>query len=118
MSKSFDPQVVSANDLYDGAVVYLTADGGWSRLIGEAAIARSPDDAQALLARADQPARIVGPYLVAVTGDAPEPSPLHYRERFRITGPSIRAEFRGEPRPIQAPASPSLNGDRCHVPLR
>ena len=41
--------IVSANDLMDGSVVYLTANGTWSRAIRDAALAESKTAADALL---------------------------------------------------------------------
>lgn len=84
------PQVVTANDLFEGDVVYLTASGDWSRLHGDAAVARHPESAERLLATAQsQPDRIVGAYLADVSIDATgRPQPVHFREAFRTRGPS------------------------------
>ena len=93
MTKIFKPKIVSANDLFDGDVVYLDGDGNWTRLIAEAAMASAPDAAEALLARADQPAKVVGPYLLDVTVDDNRIQPEHFRERFRETGSNLDAKF-------------------------
>ncbi len=86
------PQIVTANNLMDGDVVYLTEDGEWSRRLSEATIALTDQQAKALLAEAQaQPHRLVGPYLTAVEiGDDGRPRPAHFREAFRATGPSNR----------------------------
>ncbi len=94
MAKAFQPQVATANDLLTGDVVYLAADGEWTRELAGALVARTPDDAQAILAQADQPAKVVGAYLVAVEPGLTGPRPSHFRERFRLLGPSVRADFR------------------------
>ncbi|MCB1832215.1 MAG: DUF2849 domain-containing protein [Geminicoccaceae bacterium] len=94
MAKTFEPQIVSANDLIEGDVVYLDAGREWTRRLADAAIARDEAQAQALLALADQPARVVGPCLVAVSiDDEGGPQPVHYRERFRERGPSVRPDL-------------------------
>lgn len=92
------PQIVSANHLLDGDVIYLTARGGWTRHLAQAAVACSPDEAAALLAAAEaQPGTAVGPYLAEVATDGPGPDaglrPLHYREIFRTRGPSNRPDL-------------------------
>jgi len=60
MAKYFKPKVASANDLFDGDVVYLDAEARWVRDIRGAVIAETEEDAEALLVRADQPGKIVG----------------------------------------------------------
>ena len=90
MAREYKPQIVTANDLFEGDAVYYTAAGGWSREHGEAIVAWSKDAADKLLQAAnEQQARIVGPYLAEVTmGDDNRPSPVHFREAFRTRGPS------------------------------
>ncbi|MBB5515859.1 hypothetical protein FHS89_001879 [Rubricella aquisinus] len=89
MPKSFTPQIVTANDLMLGDVIYLT-EGGWSRRHGDALVARSASEAQEMLATAQaQALKIVGPYLAdTVLDDAGRPAPVHFREAFRTRGPS------------------------------
>lgn len=90
------PAVVFANDLRSGDVVFRTPSG-WSRRIDEAAVAVAPEDAAALEAAAQASAarqEIVDPYLVEVSlGAGPAPEPLHFRERFRVRGPSVRTDL-------------------------
>ncbi|PKP64118.1 MAG: DUF2849 domain-containing protein [Alphaproteobacteria bacterium HGW-Alphaproteobacteria-8] len=87
--------IVSANDLLVGDVVYFTAADGWTRKLEEAALARTGDEAEALLARATrQQSRVVDPYLAEVALDgARAPRPLHFREVFRTRGPSHRTDL-------------------------
>lgn len=86
--------IVSANDLLIGDVVYFTADEGWTRRIGEAALARDAEQAEALLARAArQQDRVVDPYLAEVALDGGAPRPTHFREAFRARGPSTRPDL-------------------------
>ncbi|TPE51415.1 DUF2849 domain-containing protein [Amaricoccus solimangrovi] len=88
--RAFKPQMATGNDLLEGDVVYFTAEGGWSRHIAEAAIARDKEAAEALLARAEAfPNQIVGVYLTDVTIDPNgHAAPAHFREDFRTRGPS------------------------------
>lgn len=87
-------QIVSANDLLVGDVVYFTEAGGWTRSLAEAALARDEGAAEALLARAArQQDRVVDPYLADVALDGPAPRPLHFREVFRAHGPTTRPDL-------------------------
>lgn len=87
-------QIVSANDLLVGDVVYFTAADGWTRDLREAALARDDAEAEGLLARAAlQQNRVVDPYLAEVALDGPTPRPTHFREAFRARGPSTRPDL-------------------------
>ena len=48
------PNVVTANRLTDGIVVYLAPDGGWTEDIARARFAETEDETSALEARANQ----------------------------------------------------------------
>ena len=111
MTKTFKTKIVSANDLFAGDVVYLDGDGNWTRQIAEAAMASAPAAAEALLARADQPAKVVGPYLLDVTVDDNGIQPEHFRERFRETGSTLDAKFARLNRssPLEEPAATQGN---------
>ncbi len=80
------PNVVTANRLVDGIVVYLASDGGWTEEIGRARLADTEDETKALEAEAakDVAARkvvAVYPMEVAVRDGAVDP--LSVRERIR-----------------------------------
>lgn len=86
-------QVLTANRLSDGAVVFLDADGRWTERI---AAARTADKAEgeALVAAGEATAgEVIAPYLIDVAVEAEGPRPLRYRERIRAFGPSIHPEF-------------------------
>ena len=89
-ARKFQPQMATGNDLLEGDVVYFTAAGDWSRTIGDADLAMSPEAAEELLARASAfPNRVVGVYLVEVKlDDKGRAAPAHFREEFRTRGPS------------------------------
>ncbi len=89
MSIRFTPSVVTANDLLIGDVVYLTPQGGWSRIHAEAELFTEQAAAEAALAAAQaQPDRLVGAYLAPARDGADGPEPAHFREVFRARGPS------------------------------
>ena len=89
MARKFLPQVATANDLFEGDVIYFTTEGTWTRHLHEAEVAQNPEAAEALLARASQfPLQVVGVYLADVAVDDGTPTPVHFREAFRTRGPS------------------------------
>lgn len=90
MAKTYTPQIVTANALLSGDVVFLTSEG-WSADIAAARIAHSPQEAENLLKHgAAQVGAIVGAYLVAV---GPDGQPIHFRERLRTLGPTTRPDL-------------------------
>lgn len=90
------PAILLANDLLDGDVVFRTATG-WSRDPAEALVAVDVDTAETLDAEAKVAMarnEVVDAYLVDVAVDAlGVPVPKHFRERFKILGPSIRPDL-------------------------
>ncbi|WP_237215814.1 DUF2849 domain-containing protein [Falsiroseomonas oryziterrae] len=87
------PVAITANDLADGRVVWLAADGGWTRNLAAARIF-APEEAAHALAQgqaAERARRVVGAYAVEVELLAGVPRPLRFRERLRATGPSVDA---------------------------
>lgn len=89
MSRRFTPKVVTANDLIEGDVVYLTADGRWTRLHHEAELIEDEAHANERLAfGAAQKLIVVGAYLADAKAGPNGPEPTHFREEFRTRGPS------------------------------
>jgi hypothetical protein len=85
VSKRGGPQVVTANDLVSGAVVFWTG-ADWSREPRDARVLAEPEAQKAALARAEaDDLRVVGAYLAAVGDDGL----IRLRERIRTTGPTI-----------------------------
>jgi Protein of unknown function (DUF2849) len=85
---SAEPQMVTANRLIDGVVVYLTADSKWSENFVDGAVwpdKASADNALVASEEAVKARLVVGPYLfeVAVTDSGPQP--VGARERIRAT---------------------------------
>ena len=85
------PVVVTANRLWDGAVVYRTPDGNWSTRLEQAAVVTTAPAATVLLASstADDIAA-VGAYVAPVRiGRDGRPEPGNLRETIRQAGPTI-----------------------------
>ncbi len=89
-------QVVTANRLGDGVVVYLADGGAWSERVEEARVAQAEEEAAALLAFAEGPEQgvvVVGPYLMEVAAETGAPRPLSNREVIRARGPTVRQDL-------------------------
>jgi len=85
-------QVISANRLIDGLVVYLTADGNWSEAIDFARVFEAADEAKAGLAEAlADVARnlIIDPFLVSVASGGDGLRAALLRDEIRARGPTI-----------------------------
>jgi hypothetical protein len=85
------PSVVTANRTWDGAVIYRTAQQGWSADLSDAAVVRTSDDARALLAEsiADD-VGAVGAYIAPVeVKETGEIKPGNLREHIRSAGLTI-----------------------------
>lgn len=89
-------QVVSANRLTDGLVVYLTPAGGWSERLADGHVATDDATADGLLTLAKQAEdgrAVVDPYLIDVAEFDGELRPKKYREYIRAMGPSVRTDL-------------------------
>ncbi|WP_442754846.1 DUF2849 domain-containing protein [Methylocystis sp. JAN1] len=96
MSALKHPQILLASDLADGEVLFLGPEG-WERDHRRARVAQDKEEAGALEAfgKAEVAAnRVVDVYLADVeVGADGVPTPLHYREKMRIKGPSVRLDL-------------------------
>lgn len=90
------PAILLANHLLDGDVVFRTAEG-WTRDPREALVAENEAQALALEAEgraAFQRGEVVDAYLVDITRDQHGLAvPNHFRERFKVKGPSHRPDL-------------------------
>ena len=87
-------QMLTANRLVDGIVVYLTEAGGWSERFAEGHAVDDETGAQALTRRAEQAVaacQVVAPYLIEVAPANDTLAPSSARERIRAFGPSVPA---------------------------
>jgi hypothetical protein len=85
-------QVISANRLIDGIVVYLAADGTWSETIDAAQLFAAADESEAALAtaRLDVASNLViDPFLVSVTSEGGHLRAGLLRDEIRARGPTI-----------------------------
>jgi hypothetical protein len=85
------PVTITANRLRDGAVIYRTADGGWTTRLERAAVVTTADAAGKLLACAlADDIGAVGAYVAPVRLD-PDGAvkPGNLRERIRQAGPTF-----------------------------
>ena len=96
MSISETGQVLTANRLRDGAVVFYSRSGQWSLNIDDAALAAEPQAAKALEGRgrdAESATLVTGAYLFAAERDDGRVRALHIRERIRALGPTVRPDL-------------------------
>lgn len=87
-------QVLTANRLGDGRVVFLTPAGDWSPQLDDARTV-SDDDAAAEISQAGNLAEaqchVIGPYLIDVVEEDGRLRPAVVREAIRATGPTVQA---------------------------
>ena len=90
------PQMITANRLRDGTVVYFTAGKGWSEMFAEGAIWNDKESAETALTESKEfvTARIVvEPYLFEVALTEAGPKPTSARERVRADHqPTVAAD--------------------------
>lgn len=80
------PNVVTANRLVDGIVVYLAAEGGWTEEIGRARLAETEEETKVLEVDAAKDValrKVVAVYPMAVALHDGTVDPLSVRERIR-----------------------------------
>lgn len=85
--------LISANDLLEGGVVYLTEKSEWSRSLSSARIIKDKETAAELLADIEKNQTfVVSPFSVnaclSLSGDLTLP---HFRDRYRESGPTHRS---------------------------
>jgi hypothetical protein len=90
-------QMVTANRLTDGAVVFLGEGGRWVESVEHGRLADDETAAAALLQAGEAAvgrAEVIGPYLIEIAiQDDGRPLPTRYRERIRAHGPSVRGDI-------------------------
>jgi sulfite reductase (NADPH) hemoprotein beta-component len=96
MAAQKNPQILLASRLTDGEVVFL-GQKGWERDHRKARIAHDVAEAAEMesIGKADYAAnRVVDVYFADVTiGSDGAPTPIHYREKMRLLGPSVRRDL-------------------------
>lgn len=89
-------QMVTANRIGDGTVVYLTRVGGWSERITDGQVSRGDEERDTLMAVAQATAEIpevVEPYVIDIVEEAGVVRPVRYREAIRAQGPTTHPAF-------------------------
>ena len=86
-------QIISANRLTDGIVVYLTEAGDWTERIDAALIVNDETAVSAAATAAAAVARqhVVDPYPVEI--DDAGGRPTRFREFIRAQGPTVRRDL-------------------------
>ena len=86
MAKAAAPQIITANRLADGAVVYFTTAKNWSVSFTDGAIWNDQASAEAALIESKESVKariVVEPYLFDVAVTESGPKPISARERIR-----------------------------------
>ena len=107
------PQMIIANRLVDGVVVFLAPGDEWSTAIAAGAVIDDEAEAQRLLGVAKQhEARclVIDPTLIAVKVENGQPKPTEIREAIRAFGPTVRTDLTDVGQPMLDRGSAS--GDR------
>ena len=89
-------QVMTANRLRDGEVVFLTRSGHWNERIDEAVLAQEPQALSALETRAEEDVKatlVTGHYLFDAERIDGKIRASHIRERIRTVGPTVRLDL-------------------------
>ncbi len=89
-------QVISANRLDDGIVVYLTANGDWSERLVQAQAIDGEEQGEAALDVAFGAVKtclVVDPYLIEIDDSGAERRPTLNRELIRAKGPTVRLDL-------------------------
>ena len=122
MAKPADPQMLTANRLVDGDVLYWKS-GDWVLALNEGDVFQDAKTADAALAAAQKYVsenRVVNPYLFDVKTDARGIHPVKEREIIRAAGPTVRDDLgkqasglgsKPPPRRIEVPPKPGKDND-------
>ena len=88
-------QMIIANRLIDGVVVFLAPEGAWDTSIDKGIVIGDSAEATRLLAVAKEHERhchVIDPNLIEVAMKAGQPRPVHIREAIRAFGPTVRTD--------------------------
>ena len=113
------PDIITANRLTDGVVVFQTADG-WSEDFNRAAVLADAEATAGALKRAKQDETdniVVDAYAVAVEERNGHLVPKALREAIRAAGPTIRRDLGKQASGLAPRASPKVATETDHVSL-
>jgi len=90
------PQVLTANRLRDGEVVYLASGDHWADQLVDAELLQTPAQGEHALARGlvgEQNQEVVNAYLFEVVVNGASLKPVKMREVIRAAGPTVRGDL-------------------------
>jgi hypothetical protein len=90
------PQMIIANRLRDGAVVFLAPGESWELAIAAGTVIDDQEEATRLFAvakRHETECRVVDPTLIEVEIKDGAPRPTAIREAIRAFGPTVRTDL-------------------------
>jgi hypothetical protein len=114
------PDLITANRLRDGVVVFQTAKGAWSEDFNRAAVLADPQATAGALVRAkeDEAANlVVDSYAVPVEERNGHFVPKALREAIRAAGPTIRRDLGKQAMGLAPHAGPKAATEADHVSL-
>ena len=86
-------QMIIANRLQDGRVVFMDQDGSWADSIADGCLISDQAESERLLEIAmggEQRCEVIDPYLIDVEEENGRRTPTLYREQIRATGPTVQ----------------------------
>jgi hypothetical protein len=114
------PDVITANRLTDGVVVFQTAEKAWSEDFNRAAVLADPQataDALALAKRDEASNLVVDAYVVPVEERNGHIAPKALREAIRAAGPTNRRDLGKQAMGLAPRAAPRAAAEADHVSL-
>ena len=99
------PQIITANRLIDGEVVFRAADGTWVRDVNGSGVLGTKDEvaaAEAAAAADFAAAVVVDVATIDVTVADGRVVPVRLRERIRAYGPTVKSDHRADLKPTAA----------------
>jgi hypothetical protein len=110
------PQMIIANRLIDGAVVFLDPGETWTTAIGAGVVIDDEAEAQRLLGVAKQleaRCQVIDPLLIQVKVENGKVRPTEIREVIRAFGPTVRTDVGDGGAPATMPGvAPEAGGRR------
>jgi hypothetical protein len=90
------PQMIIANRLRDGVVVFLASNEGWEPAIAAGSLIDNEADAAKLMSvakRHEGESQVIDPQLIDVEVKDGQPRPTAIREAIRAFGPTVRTDL-------------------------
>jgi hypothetical protein len=90
------PQMIIANRLRDGVVVFLAPSESWELAIAAGTVIENEEEATRLFAvakRHETECRVIDPMLIDVEVKDGTPRPTAIREAIRAFGPTVRTDL-------------------------